>query len=256
MTIDKRFALIADNGDRLYPYKKSQKQTGRYGFALTKPGEQDRHGQGTYTDSIEEVIKRLVFDGWSVRAKTANGNRPGTVGIGKKAIHGYEVAKEFEHLINLASIKPLSLSLLNREKTKSESLTDIREEPIDEITFRAIKSRRGQPEFRKALLLAFGGKCCISGCPVESVLEAAHITPHTKETNYSVSNGILLRADIHTLFDLNLIGIDELGKIMVSCGLKESEYWQFNEQHIAKDVSQFMSLNLKLRYEFYKNNNL
>ncbi|KKN63468.1 hypothetical protein LCGC14_0501290 [marine sediment metagenome] len=40
--VDRRFVLVADNGDRLYPYKKAQRETGRYGFALTKPGEQDR----------------------------------------------------------------------------------------------------------------------------------------------------------------------------------------------------------------------
>lgn len=70
--VDKRLTLIADNGDRLYPYKKFQKKTGRFGFALTRPGENDRNGQGIYTDSIQEVIQRLVFDGWNVRAKTTD----------------------------------------------------------------------------------------------------------------------------------------------------------------------------------------
>lgn len=72
MMVDKRFALLTDDGQRLYPYKKSQRSTNRYGFALTAPGEADRHGGGYYTDSIEEVVKRLVFDGWSVRAKTVD----------------------------------------------------------------------------------------------------------------------------------------------------------------------------------------
>lgn len=259
-SIDKRFVLLADNGDRLYPYKKSQKSTGRYGFALTKPGEQDRNGGGTYTDSIEEVIKRLVFDGWSVRAKTINTRggspREGTFGINKRAIRGYEIAKELEHLIFSAPSKPISVIASQTGETSSSSessaSTKIKESPVDEIALRAIKSRRGQPEFRKALLLAFNGKCCVSGCAIESVLEAAHIVPHTEETNYSVENGVLLRADIHTLYDLNIMGIDGNGRIVVSDSLKESEYWQFHGKCIAEHISETMSSNLSRRYRLYE----
>lgn len=48
MMVDKRFALLTDDGQRLYPYKKSQRSTNRYGFALTAPGEADRHGGGYF----------------------------------------------------------------------------------------------------------------------------------------------------------------------------------------------------------------
>lgn len=92
----------------------------------------------------------------------------------------------------------------------------------------AIKTRRGQPKFRRALLKAYDGRCCITGCNVEDVLEAAHIISHSEEINYSVTNGLLLRADIHTLFDLHLIGIDELDRIRVSVKLKDSDYQKFD----------------------------
>ncbi|WP_183629116.1 HNH endonuclease signature motif containing protein [Novosphingobium sediminicola] len=44
---------------------------------------------------------------------------------------------------------------------------------------------------------------------MEDILEAAHIVPHAVigQKGNDASNGILLRADIHTLFDLNLIRI-------------------------------------------------
>jgi hypothetical protein len=51
--IDKRFALIDKDDNYFYPFQKAQKETNRYGFALTAVGEQDRHGGGTYTKSIE-----------------------------------------------------------------------------------------------------------------------------------------------------------------------------------------------------------
>jgi Predicted restriction endonuclease len=72
----------------------------------------------------------------------------------------------------------------------------------------AIIRRRGQPAFRKALMDAYSGVCAISGCNLPDVLEAAHVHPYKGDHTDVVSNGLLLRADIHTLFDLGLIAIE------------------------------------------------
>ncbi len=86
-------------------------------------------------------------------------------------------------------------------------------DPVDqggavERIMRAIKARRGQQRFRDALIDAYEGRCAITGCQVLDVLEAAHITPYLgPETNH-VTNGLLLRADLHTLFDTDLIAVD------------------------------------------------
>jgi len=122
---------------------------------------------------------------------------------------------------------------------------------IDEIIWQQIKTRRGQSELRKNLLLAYDGKCCVTDCNVESVLEAAHIIAHSEESNYSVSNGLLLRTDIHTLYDLNLIGIDGSGKVNISESLHESEYWQFHGR-IIHNIPLEMSTNLAKRFELFK----
>jgi HNH endonuclease len=247
MEVDKRFVLIAHKGDRLYPYVTSENNTERSGFAIAEPGKQNRLGQGHFTDSIQEVIQRVVFDGWSVRAKNTGEvekEREGSFRLNRRAIYGYEISEEFEHLVKLAETKPLFI----------DSSDLLKESPIDEITYKAIKSRRGQPEFRNLLLQAFDGKCCISRSEVKSVLEAAHILPHTEETNYSVTNGLLLRADIHTLFDLNLIGIDDNGIVYVSNDLQGSEYWQFHGRCISENISEQMSVNLSRRFAKYEIN--
>ena len=63
--------------------------------------------------------------------------------------------------------------------------------------------QRGQQgEFRQ-LLLAMDERCAVTGETCESVLEAAHIVPAHKGGREVSSNGILLRADIHRLFDSN-----------------------------------------------------
>jgi hypothetical protein len=91
----------------------------------------------------------------------------------------------------------------------------------------AIKTRRGQPEFRDRLLRAYGCTCAVSGSTVEPLLEAAHIVPHALETNYATSNGLVLRADVHTLFDLHLIAVDANGRVAVSRSLEQTEYAQY-----------------------------
>lgn len=90
---------------------------------------------------------------------------------------------------------------------------------------RSIALRQGQKKFRDAILKAYKGRCAVTGCNVESILEAAHIQPYRGvETNH-VQNGILLRADIHTLFDLGLIDISpEACEVIISQELVDSEY--------------------------------
>lgn len=85
--------------------------------------------------------------------------------------------------------------------------------------------REGQPAFRLALLDAYGGACAITGCVVEALLEAAHIMPYRGRHTNHVSNGLLLRADLHKLFDLHLFGIEPLFRtVHLSPVLRRSEY--------------------------------
>jgi len=72
---------------------------------------------------------------------------------------------------------------------------------------RAITIRRGQPQFRRLLLHHYRHKCAVTGTTEDRVLEAAHIRPYKGEHTNAPSNGILLRADIHTLFDSFLLTI-------------------------------------------------
>ena len=48
----------------------------------------------------------------------------------------------------------------------------------------------------------------ITGCALVDVLEAAHIWPYRGTRDNHPENGLLLRADIHTLYDLDLIAVD------------------------------------------------
>lgn len=109
-----------------------------------------------------------------------------------------------------------------------ENVRDARERTLSMIV-----QRQGQSAFRSQLLTAYHRKCAITGCPVVELLEAAHILPYKgRETNHS-GNGILLRADLHTLFDLYWISIDESTmRVLVSSELNGSDYERYRGKKI------------------------
>lgn len=92
----------------------------------------------------------------------------------------------------------------------------------------SIVRRQGQGAFRAAVLLAYAGRCAISGYDVKEALEAAHIFRYFgKETNV-VINGLLLRSDLHTLYDLGLLAIDPVEMtVLLAPSLMGSDYKSF-----------------------------
>ncbi|MBS3652592.1 DUF3427 domain-containing protein [Pseudaminobacter sp. 19-2017] len=122
----------------------------------------------------------------------------------------------------------------------SESKFAFEVEPFDPIsvedgrerTLRMVAQRQGQGAFRTELLEAYGACCAITGCRTPHVLEAAHIHPYRGTTTNHVTNGLLLRADLHTLFDLGLIAVNPELQIMVSPELEDSIYWELEGQRL------------------------
>ena len=91
-----------------------------------------------------------------------------------------------------------------------------------------VQVRQGQPEFRLALLATYDHKCVISGCNTRDALQAAHIKSVADGGSHSTRNGLILRADLHNLFDRGLITIDEHGLVHVDPVVKDRGYRSFN----------------------------
>lgn len=91
---------------------------------------------------------------------------------------------------------------------------------------RAIVARRGQARFRRELLSAYGGRCAITRRDAVPALEAAHIVAYRGPGANVLANGLLLRADVHTLFDLGHLGIDpDAGhQVVIEAGLRHGSY--------------------------------
>ncbi|MHB8878606.1 MAG: HNH endonuclease, partial [Myxococcaceae bacterium] len=89
---------------------------------------------------------------------------------------------------------------------------------------REIAIRRGQAAFRQQLLATYGC-CAMTGCTVEAALEAAHIVRYQGPGTNHPTNGLLLRADVHTLFDFGLLAVDAAAlSILVAASLSGTEY--------------------------------
>jgi len=121
------------------------------------------------------------------------------------------------------------------------------------IVERQIRERRGQTEFRLALLKRYNRKCMISGCGIVDVLEAAHIKPYRGASDNNAANGLLLRADLHTLFDLDLIGIGpKTLRVRLHASLKQSEYGMFDGKRLQCGQLAPAQAALKVRWRQFK----
>ena len=95
------------------------------------------------------------------------------------------------------------------------------------------KVRIGQGAFRISVTDAYSKRCAITGEKTLPVLEAAHIKPYAEAGPNYISNGLLLRSDMHKLFDEGYITVTPDFKIEVSARIREEfnngrEYYQYH----------------------------
>ena len=80
--------------------------------------------------------------------------------------------------------------------------------------------RLGQRSFRAVVLNRYHRRCAITGNKIRPVLQAAHIRPVSEGGENRLDNGLLLRSDVHTLFDRGYLGIDPAYRLHVSPRLR------------------------------------
>jgi len=86
---------------------------------------------------------------------------------------------------------------------------------------RLARYRLGQRSFQAVVLGAYGRRCAITGGRIRPVLQAAHIRPLPAGGEHRIDNGLLLRSDVHTLYDRGYLGIDPRHRLLVSPRLHE-----------------------------------
>ncbi len=84
-----------------------------------------------------------------------------------------------------------------------------------------VRPRLGQGTFRVAVTDAYGMSCAVTSEHSLPVLEAAHIRPYSEGGLHEVRNGLLLRSDIHRLFDKGYVGVTPALRFVVSPRLRD-----------------------------------
>lgn len=156
------------------------------------------------------------------------------------------------------SLTPLLTDYVRRlspEPEVSQAYDDVR--TIIEArrsVLREISLRRGQVQFRNRLVERYGSKCQISGCAFLGLLEVAHINPYARSFDNSARNGLLLRSDIHTLFDLGMILINpDTFTVEIAAGLSGYGYDELNGVSLHLNGTKGPDKEgLRKRWQFFK----
>jgi putative restriction endonuclease len=83
------------------------------------------------------------------------------------------------------------------------------------------RARLGQGAFRILVTDAYHRRCSATGERTLPVLEASHIKPFIKEGPNLVRNGLLLRSDLHTLYDRGYLTVTPDHRIEVSRRIRQ-----------------------------------
>jgi putative restriction endonuclease len=158
--------------------------------------------------------------------------------------HGIQQGRTYE------TSDPTGASLWNSVRERIEARSDIlvpsseRDIPIQAERTPAygpgylIYPRIGQGAFRVLVTDAYSRRCAVTGERTLPALEAAHIKPYTQSGPNQISNGLLLRSDIHKLFDLGYLTISTDLRLEVSRRIREEyengrDYYALHGRHLA-----------------------
>jgi putative restriction endonuclease len=125
----------------------------------------------------------------------------------------------------------IQVAIADQDRVKEPSLDD---DTPHQNRFGAeylTRGRLGQGAFRVLVTDAYERRCAVTGEKTLPVLEAAHIKPYALNGPHRVNNGILLRSDLHKLFDLGYVTVTPDLKLEVSPRLKVE--WQNGREYYA-----------------------
>lgn len=93
---------------------------------------------------------------------------------------------------------------------------------------RLVVPRLGQGGFKSLVREAYERRCAVTGHKIVPTLQAAHIVPVSSNGEHRLDNGLLLRSDVHTMFDRGYIGVSPDFTLRVSPRLR-SEFGNGDE---------------------------
>lgn len=172
---------------------------------------------------FEPLVERIVVKRFIARFDDSYVPARGAIGLpelraacpewnGQHAIQAIDLAKVRSKLVAVPGFRERVLEQVDRPQLAPDDASLLApyvpgHSDMRALSHRQLRERRGPARFRRALIARYGARCMISGCALRDLVETAHIRPYRTPDYSSVENGLLLRSDLHTLFDLDLLGI-------------------------------------------------
>jgi putative restriction endonuclease len=127
---------------------------------------------------------------------------------------------------------------LQSQDLSETKAVEVSEEPERYGSLYLAMGRIGQGAFRVLVTDAYNRRCAISGERTLPVLQASHIKPYVESGPNKISNGLLLRSDLHILFDKGYVTITNDYRVEVSKRIKAEfengrDYYTFHGQKLT-----------------------
>ncbi len=125
--------------------------------------------------------------------------------------------------------------------------TAVLDAPADEVRYGTpvlVAPRLGQGIFRARVMDAYGRRCAVTGERTLPVLEAAHIKPYSQSGPHATENGLLLRSDLHTLFDRGYVTVTPKLELRVSQSIRAEyengrDYYALDGHEVRQPVAPY-----------------
>ena len=163
-----------------------------------------REDKLTYLDDAASLLSHIRF-----RAGIDSELRPAHQLLGYEAIEALQGKLEESGRLAAAAAPPAEEETLEEGKRVEQVRRVIRE---------------GQATFRKQLIAHYGAICMVTGTAQASVIDAAHIVAYNGASTNALSNGLLLRKDVHALFDAGLLRLTEDCRVTIDASVHDPYY--------------------------------
>lgn len=162
-------------------------------------------------DNREPVLTALIVDKQSLRCSDGFSQEFGIADDQAERRRLYEYWSPSE-VLTTAESQELAAPPVTEEESLEERAK----------RFVQVEVRTQQGAFREAVFLACRGRCVVSGCDIPETLEAAHLSGRSwREGHNSAADGVLLRRDLHALYDTGLLSFAMNGSVNLSPAIQE-----------------------------------
>lgn len=156
-------------------------------------------------------------------------------------IHGvWDISKDGKTPVLISEPRSADLLMLKLRDEYELAYNIPSDETYRDVRVRMMREaivREGQPAFRRHLLRVYEGQCAVTECAIPELLEAAHLRPYAGFWHSRACYGLLLRTDIHTLFDKGLLWIDNDYRVCLAPVIMRSEYHNLQGKALRLPVS-------------------